>query len=118
MATVLYSLVEPHVGKMIAAFDPFSCAIFAHVVERSVTTCLCPIRRPRIIPRARRWLRIHSERVFEETMEDVTEPLLDMVNCIEPGAALVVILFVCLRVYVVANTTTVYNNDSHEDNVS
>jgi hypothetical protein len=87
---------------MVSAFDPASCALFVHVAEQAALTCLCPIKRPRMIPRARRWLRRNSERAFEVVMEDVAESALDVVNSVEPGIALALILLLWLRVMVVA----------------
>jgi hypothetical protein len=87
---------------MVSAFDPASCALFVHVAEQAALTCLCPIKRPRMIPRAHRWLRRNSERVFEVVMEDVAESALDMVNSVEPGIALALILLLWLRVMTVA----------------
>jgi hypothetical protein len=86
------------------AFDPSSCALFAHVIEQAAFTCLCPISRPRIIPHARLWLRRNSERALDAIMEDVTETALDAVNSVEPTMAIVLILILWLRVVVVANT--------------
>jgi hypothetical protein len=57
-----------------------------------------------MIPRARQWLRRNSERAFEVMMDDVMESVLDMVNSIEPSAAIVLILLIWLRMLIVANT--------------
>ena len=83
------------------AFDPSTCALFAHVVEQAAVTCLCPIRRPRMIPRARWWLRRNSKWAVEVMMEDVTESALDMVNSVQPAVAIALILVVWLRVVMV-----------------
>ena len=99
------------------AFDPSSYALFAHVVEQVAVTCLCPIRRPRIIPRARQWLRRNSEKAFEVVMDDMTESALDAVNSIEPVMAIVLILVFWLRVYLVAKEETdvdAQEKSSHE----
>jgi hypothetical protein len=94
---------------MPAAFDPFSCAILAHIVEISTVTCLCPIRRPRAIPRARQWLHRNSERAFELTMEDTSESVLDVVNNIEPRLAIFIIIAIWLRITLVAHERTAGN---------
>ena len=83
---------------MISAFDPASCALFAHVAEQAAITCLCPIRRPRMIPRARQWLRRNSERALEAVMDDVVEVALDAVNSVDPGVAIVLMLVLWVRV--------------------
>ena len=57
-----------------------------------------------MIPRARQWLRRNSERAFEVMMDDIMESVLDMVNSIEPSAAIVLILLIWLRMLIVANT--------------
>ena len=84
------------------AFDPASCALFAHIVEQTAATLLCPIRRPRVMPHARRWLRLNSERALEAVMEDITESALDAVNTIDPRLAVGLILILWLRVVTVA----------------
>ena len=91
-------------SHVISAFDPSSCALFAHVVEQTASTCLCSIKRPRMVPRARQWLRRNSERALEALAEDMTEVALDAINSIEPRLALLLILAIWLRVVVVANT--------------
>jgi hypothetical protein len=87
---------------MLSAFDPSSCALFAHIVEQAAYTCLCPIRRRRMMPHARQWLRRNSKRVIEAMEEDVTESVLDAVNSVEPALAVVLILMIWLRVMTVA----------------
>ena len=87
----------------VTAFDPSSYALFAHVMEQVAMTCLCPIRRPRMIPRARQWLRRNSERAFEVVIDDITESALDAVNSIEPRIAVIFIFIIWFRVMVVAN---------------
>ena len=87
-----------------AAFDPSSCALFAHMVEQTVSTCLCSIRRPRTVPRARQWLHRNSERALDALTEDMADSALDMVNSVEPHLAVILLLFIWLRVFVVAHT--------------
>lgn len=95
---------------MVSAFDPASCALFVHVAENAALTCLCPIKRPRMIPRARRWLRQNSERAFELVLEDVAESALDVVNSVDPGIALALMLLLWLRVMAVASESA---EDTH-----
>ena len=85
------------------AFDPSSYALLAHMLEQTAFTFLCPIRRPRVVPRARQWLRINSEKAFEAMSEDMAESALDAVNSIEPHLAAVLVFIVACRVLAVAN---------------
>ena len=92
--------------SLATAFDPSTCALFAHVVEQAAVTCLCPIRRPRMIPRARQWMHRNSERALEAVMEDVTECALNAVNSMEPVMAIALILLVWLRIVAVKASAT------------
>ena len=100
---------------MISAFDPASCALFAHVAEQAAITCCCPIRRPRMVPRVRQWLRRNSERALEAVMEDAVEAALDVVNSVNPCLAIALILILWMRV----KTTTkgCCETDEPEDSI-
>jgi uncharacterized protein YmfQ (DUF2313 family) len=63
-----------------------------------------------MIPRARRWLRQNSERAFELVLEDVAESALDVVNSVDPGIALALMLLLWLRVMAVASESA---EDTH-----
>jgi hypothetical protein len=105
----MYSpFLSPSVSSspVFAAFEPSSCALFAHVVERTACTCLCSIKRQRLVPRVRQWLRRNSEEALEALAEDMAEVALDAINSIEPRLALILILAIWLRIVVVGNTRT------------
>ena len=78
-------------------------------MEQTAFTCLCPIRRPRVVPRARQWLRRNSEKALEALAEDMTEAALDAINSIEPRLAVIILLAIWLRIIVVANTLETSN---------
>jgi hypothetical protein len=65
-----------------------------------------------MIPRARRWLHINSERAFEALAEDMTESALDVVNSIEPHLAVALIVIIGLRVLAIANSNTTSDTSS------
>jgi hypothetical protein len=98
---------------MTTAFDPSSCALFAHMIEQTAFTCLCPLRRPRMIPYARQWLHRNSERAFEALADDITESALDVVNSIEPHLAIALIVIIGLRVLAVAHSDTKPDTDAN-----
>ena len=85
------------------AFDPSSCALFAHVIEQTACTCLCSIRRRRIVPRARRWLHRNSGQAFDALAEDMGGFVVDWINLMDPRLAVVLILAIWLRVSVTSN---------------
>jgi hypothetical protein len=98
-------ITHHHITLMLyksTAFDPSTCALFAHIMEKVTHTCLCPIRRPRSIPRARQWLHRNSEKAFEVVLDDVAESALDMVNSVDPVVAVVLILVFWLRIVMIA----------------
>jgi hypothetical protein len=88
------------------AFDPSSCALFAHIIEQTASTCLCSIKRQRIFPLARRWLHRNSERAVDALAEDVSDSVLDWVNSMDPRLAAALVLIIWVRIWVVSNEKT------------
>lgn len=83
-----------------SCFDASSCALAAHLVEHSATTCvrLCPSHRPlhRVLPRVMgRWLHRNSQRALEMVEDDVADTALDAINAFEPHLAAAVLVCVC-----------------------
>ena len=84
------------------AFDPYACALIAHVVEQTASTCIFPALRRRVVPRARRWLHSNSERVADGLVESAVETGLDFANSLEPRLACFLLVVIWLRVVVVS----------------
>jgi hypothetical protein len=91
---------------MTPAFDPASCALFAHIAEQAAYICLCPIRRRRVVPHARQWLRRNSERAIDIVEEDAAESVLDALNSVEPALIAVLCLVIWLRLMTAARSSS------------
>jgi hypothetical protein len=76
------------------AFDPISLAVAASAVEH-----VCARAQPqrRIAPRAKIWLRKHSQPVVGALLQESADPALDALNHISPKLGAVLALLLVLR---------------------
>ena len=77
---------------MPSAFDPISLAVAASVVENT-----CRFQNRRLAPRAKIWLRKHSQPVFGALLQESSDPTLNAINHIDPHLGAIVALIIVLR---------------------
>lgn len=86
--------------KMLAAFEPLSCALAACALEH-----VCTRRHRTPLPTARVWLKRNCESLLEAAVQEATEPILDIVNLVDARLMLASLVLLLVLRAVLAQTT-------------